>query len=1059
MPGIHLYSPRPLMLSQNIGTRPIARLPRTVGTSHPQFHVSTNKELRPPRKRKHNNLLPELRKQGSHNATAYTANDPLLENDHASPLKRRRLTFNSQKEFGLGPRAIERPPRVVRTPRPILDVTTDEEPAFHRSRKPSDTFFEPIPGSYVSAQGADVDVRPSDSNYLLSLKGPGFFSSHSHKEASSFLFQGSKEHTSNIADLPTDKIMPMVSPSLPAQASHTQDPYASDADKDDSDGELKLAPRLRPSFRRSSRSSQSLSSTSSMSIIHEIEVESPGDISNSETASHFDWADELYPEVEADNGEPDATYTPYAHIFQDDMEESGVDFGSEHGTLIMDLHDNRSRFSEQAGTEEIGVGEIAGPTRIEQSGNVSSDVELNDADDTDSLDGEMVESQLGSISEDFNDADSLDSDMELDHANISDLEDEESAEEAGYLSLVDADMSYTSSDKRVEEMDSESANEAGHLSLDNADMSYASSDDAVQDVDESADPAGYLSMDDTDMSYASSDEGVEEVDGNSDDAVQDVDKESANKAGYLDLDDADMSYASSDNAAEELAGNFSMSYASSNEGVEEVDGRSANKAGYLSLNNADMSYASSDDAVQDVDEESANKAGYLSLDDADMSYASSDDAAEELAGNFSYGSEDMTIQIRVGKDRGEQRTKMIEILALEQNPFLETGTRALCLLGRPCMSMTNIYLLTSLAIETLMLEETPKKVFLKGLQQDTDPTRVLAQIHAFLEEAREYDASQVVDKIDAAICNNSTPSPLKPAIHKRTKHRSDAQNILARQVRKAADELLLPENQEKLVSIARRELDCTGLWTEWNQAAADVFTRNFMSKESNKEYNFETVKKAFRGHLTQLKKDFASQDISEKSPEEEGEERKQSAHARRYRLSDCRIKAFEREWLMNKGKEYGPALDHIKNVIYLLTVEVNSGDEADSQLKSKFWITKMYWRSYELEEFLYYLSALHLSGQWKNSKKCWKKGALPVARFQSDRPDTVFDSDHAPNGLPQNWYDEDWLNEQPDRRELLGVQDAVDLTLPPDILRTARCFLRVKTRKDVPLPANHPSII
>ncbi|KAJ3924656.1 MAG: hypothetical protein NXY57DRAFT_1044750 [Lentinula lateritia] len=354
-------------------------------------------------------------------------------------------------------------------------------------------------------------------------------------------------------------------------------------------------------------------------------------------------------------------------------------------------------------------------------------------------------------------------------------------------------------------------------------------------------------------------------------------------------------------------------------------------------------------------------------------------------------------------------------------------------------SASNRYLLR----EILQLIESRVKtrymnIFYEMTEKNqTQLTQVLAEIYSFLGELDGLDAANIHVKIDNAGLGKQW---------QRTKHRTHTQTSLADEVRRTVRELIRP-NHEPLVSIAAWEvkeweqkkrsgptisnfcLQLTGLWTPWNQAAASVFAQHFVTLEGNTGYNLETVRKTFRGHLTQLRKDYNEEQSSNMTPEQMFEQRRQRAMARRERLVDRRIEAF-----FSAHARYGRSLDDIAAVIRGVIAEVMSGDDTEDKKANKYRITKVPWRSRELAQFLAYLSALHIASRFMRGKK-YAKGAFPVARYQSAWPDSIFDADFAPPGLPENWYDFQWLTAHPECKAALNIQPPVCLTLPKDLAR------------------------
>ena len=117
-----------------------------------------------------------------------------------------------------------------------------------------------------------------------------------------------------------------------------------------------------------------------------------------------------------------------------------------------------------------------------------------------------------------------------------------------------------------------------------------------------------------------------------------------------------------------------------------------------------------------------------------------------------------------------------------------------------------------------------------------------------------------------------------------------------------------------------------------------------------------------------------------------------------------------------------------------------SGDESEEDSRCKrFLITKLPWRSEEFEQFLADLDIAQLSTRW-TAAGSWSKGNMPHVREgrgrQRSRPDGRCD---AVEGLPRNFYDEDWLQslQENDAEEVtrLDIQAPVDITLPERVVR------------------------
>lgn len=118
-----------------------------------------------------------------------------------------------------------------------------------------------------------------------------------------------------------------------------------------------------------------------------------------------------------------------------------------------------------------------------------------------------------------------------------------------------------------------------------------------------------------------------------------------------------------------------------------------------------------------------------------------------------------------------------------------------------------------------------------------------------------------------------------------------------------------------------------------------------------------------------------------------------------------------------------------------------NGDESDSDSDHKFdhpckvfYTTISRWASQELIGFLELLRAWHIGSRYLGNGK-YSNGRFPHARYVSSRPESTFEADAAPRGLPRNWYDPAWLSRNPERAALLEAGPEVPLTLPrPEIM-------------------------
>ncbi|KAJ3885158.1 hypothetical protein GG344DRAFT_70781 [Lentinula edodes] len=367
--------------------------------------------------------------------------------------------------------------------------------------------------------------------------------------------------------------------------------------------------------------------------------------------------------------------------------------------------------------------------------------------------------------------------------------------------------------------------------------------------------------------------------------------------------------------------------------------------------------------------------------------------------------------------------------------------------------------------------------------QMNDPAINLVTLRGILDRCYRYigaipehnTASPDADDDDGHLSVDSGPSP---KLYRPPKHRSEGKNYLADRVRYATAKLLgILDTEDRAKPRIRRELALAtvrksvakefrrtningptidnfvleldnGLRTNWNKAAAEVFTKHFRSMEGHQNYRSKDVYEAFISHLTQLKRDYERQGKN-KSIEEADDDRRARRLARRQAR---RIEAFRDIFRYHPGP-----LGELAELIRRLTLECMSGDETGSGDKAhrKFYKTKVKWRSQELTEFLNMLSAWHLCGRYLGGGK-YSPGIFPHSRYSTNRIDAVLKPDAATSQFPINWYDPAWLEEHEDVRSTLSPQPATSLKLPESIAREARRFLSVKTRRDWPLPPSHP---
>ncbi|KAK1233202.1 hypothetical protein PQX77_003647 [Marasmius sp. AFHP31] len=300
------------------------------------------------------------------------------------------------------------------------------------------------------------------------------------------------------------------------------------------------------------------------------------------------------------------------------------------------------------------------------------------------------------------------------------------------------------------------------------------------------------------------------------------------------------------------------------------------------------------------------------------------------------------------------------------------------------------------------------------------------------------------------------------------KHRSQAQLGLNALVRLELRRLLQPSNAPlvTLPSEQRREwqrarysrggptiksfiLDLSShyLWDDnvWNQTAGDVFVEYFVELEGYDGYKREDVLGVFKTHLRSLRQRFLRQFPTSNHIDDQVEERRDQ---RKRNLFGRRVGAIRT--CSHVYQSMAAFLSHGK----LLTSDMMSGDETelekDKNGAPKYLTLYQRWRSYEFSEFLHFLDALHMSLRYLGNGK-YTVGQFPGFRTRSMKPDTAMMD--PPVGLPENWYDKAYLDEEPDRRRNLQVKTAVPLRLPDKVLQLAKRFKYVQRRTDLPLDA------
>ncbi|KAJ3756765.1 hypothetical protein EV360DRAFT_84661 [Lentinula raphanica] len=361
-----------------------------------------------------------------------------------------------------------------------------------------------------------------------------------------------------------------------------------------------------------------------------------------------------------------------------------------------------------------------------------------------------------------------------------------------------------------------------------------------------------------------------------------------------------------------------------------------------------------------------------------------------------------------------------------------------------------------------------------------DLTKIMCMILLHLRPVRSLDPTGVIlggaisEKPDDQSPDLKASLPKRKQYHK-TKHRPTSRVTLQASVRAETKELLNSTLVEgNLVSVDPRIIEKwergthrgptvesfylelegkkeatkkgAGTWTPWNKRATEVFVAYFCSLDGFQNCKPDIVARTFRAHLLNLREKYLAQNSDPLDPQRQDQERYERRLARRNRLLKVRVEAFQ-----GIHSEIA-ALEKLAEAIILLTAEAMSGDETAGE--DRFFITKVAWRSKELENFLAHLSALHLCGRYIGNGK-YQRGAFPRARERSSRPESIYERDAAPKGYPSNWYDHTWLHAHPMRLASVQPTEPVPLCLPSAVMNQAKRFLSVKTRKDKPLPLNN----
>ncbi|KAK7436450.1 hypothetical protein VKT23_019163 [Stygiomarasmius scandens] len=352
----------------------------------------------------------------------------------------------------------------------------------------------------------------------------------------------------------------------------------------------------------------------------------------------------------------------------------------------------------------------------------------------------------------------------------------------------------------------------------------------------------------------------------------------------------------------------------------------------------------------------------------------------------------------------------------------------------------------------LSLKSLPRTILLSMVQN------VLATTCSSRNRHQSLQSSDAED--DASIAKKQIRNGKRAGV----RHRSLAKTALAQIVRDEAKQMLQPEGrplqsatpQEAELFRQGKHLGPTkdnfrldfiskGPWNVWNKAAADIFVKKLNAVDGCEDLDEELVCGAFRTHLRQLRTQWAHPSNVPKSQGIREQEQLNRREQRRRRTLERRTKAITAYYTENKA-----TMNDAYEASSLLEVDIMS--EEDSSDEGGYVIKKQAWRSRELEDFLRYSTALHMSLKRLPDEK-YSSGAFPTPRqYVQNAPISTIP---AIPELPINFYDASWLNDpqHPERRKLMKAKGRIDLTLPDNVLRQARVFLHVQTRQDLPLPS------
>ncbi|KAF9039790.1 hypothetical protein BJ165DRAFT_1530814 [Panaeolus papilionaceus] len=244
--------------------------------------------------------------------------------------------------------------------------------------------------------------------------------------------------------------------------------------------------------------------------------------------------------------------------------------------------------------------------------------------------------------------------------------------------------------------------------------------------------------------------------------------------------------------------------------------------------------------------------------------------------------------------------------------------------------------------------------------------------------------------------------------------------------------------------------------TKWNECARKHFKSTFYQKHPEETSNTKEVDSCFQVHLEYLKDVFSKQHTQSRSSKMTATQKNRRIGRRR----DCCSRRIE-------GLGAHARNPNIKRLHRFakenLTWDVCSGDESSSEgCKARKddprYITTLTWRAKAVRTFMGHLDLLYLSLRYPDGENP-TPGKFPVQRLHpltltppaAARMEKAHD-DVVP-GLPINFYCEEWLKEQtPEQIAKLHAVEAVDLTIPDEILDIARRYIPVTSRKGKPLP-------